>query len=409
MEKQDLINRFVSYVTIDTQSDPKNECTRPSTIKQFDLLNKLEIELIQLGLKVQYDKDNGYIYAKLKSTKEKEHLKTVGFIAHVDTAYDMSGTNVKPKVIENYNGENIKLNEDYTLTTKDSPEILDYIGQTLITTSGDTLLGCDDKGGITIIMEAIKYIVNSDIEHGDICVAFTTDEEIGTGADNFDVEAFGADFAYTVDGGGIGELQFENFNAASVEIQITGKNVHPGDAKDKLINALEVAINFHNALPRIMRPEFTSGYEGFFFLHSMSGNTETANLHYLLREHGNDKFEKMITFINNIFNTLVLEQAIDGKINIQEEYKNMKEHIEPCFYIIDIAKKAMEQAGVSPKIEPIRGGTDGSKLSFMGLPCPNIFTGGHNFHSRYEYVCVESMLKGKQTLVNIVEILSNHS
>ncbi len=403
-KKENMINRFTEYVKFDTQSDPQSN-TRPSTKKQFDLLNLLEKQLIDLGLVVDYDKENGYIYAKLEGNTK---APAIGFLAHVDTAPDLSGKDVKPQVIDNYDGSVIKLNNDYSLDPEVFSSLNNYINKTLITTSGDTLLGADDKAGIAEIMEAITFIKNNNIEHGDIWVSFTTDEEIGTGVDFFDVKRFPVDFAYTIDGLEIGEMEFENFNAASASISIEGKSIHPGSAKNQMINAGEVANQVHNALPKGKKPEYTDGYDGFYMLTSMETNIEKATLNYIIRDHDTEKFENMKKEIESIYNAIVKPNAISSELIIKDQYFNMKEKVLEKPYIIDIAKEAMKNVNITPIVGPIRGGTDGSRLSFMGIPCPNIFTGGHNAHGRYEYVCVDSMLKASELVVEIAKLVPKY-
>ncbi len=403
-KKENMINRFTEYVKFDTQSDPQSN-TRPSTKKQFDLLNLLEKQLTDLGLVVDYDKENGYIYAKLEGNTK---APAIGFLAHVDTAPDLSGKDVKPQVIDNYDGSVIKLNNDYSLDPEVFSSLNNYINKTLITTSGDTLLGADDKAGIAEIMEAITFIKDNNIEHGDIWVSFTTDEEIGTGVDFFDVKRFPVDFAYTIDGLEIGEMEFENFNAASASISIEGKSIHPGSAKNQMINAGEVANQFHNSLPKGKKPEYTDGYDGFYMLTSMETNIEKATLNYIIRDHDTEKFENMKKEIESIYNAIVKPNAISSELIIKDQYFNMKEKVLEKPYIIDIAKEAMKNVNITPIVGPIRGGTDGSRLSFMGIPCPNIFTGGHNAHGRYEYVCVDSMLKASELVVEIAKLVPKY-
>ncbi len=399
---KNITKRLLNYVKVDTQSDPDSS-VRPSTKKQYNLLNILNDELLMLGLDVYYDQTNGYIYAKLKANTSG--VDPIGFLAHVDTAPDYSGTNVKPQVHENYDGKVIKLNEDHNLDPEMFPSLKNYIGQTIITTDGTTLLGADDKAGICEIIEAVKYFVdNPTVAHGDICVAFTTDEEIGTGANDFDVKRFGAKFAYTIDGSELGELQYENFNAASARVEIIGRNVHPGSAKNGMINSQELAIKFHSALPSGQKPELTDDYEGFIMLHAMSGSVEKTTLNYIIRDHDKQLFNQKKAHLENAFNCIIKPYSNESTITISDQYYNMSEKVTPVYEIIELAISAMKRVGVEPKIEPIRGGTDGSKLSFMGLPCPNIFTGGHNFHGRYEYVVVESMIKARDTIIEIIKL-----
>lgn len=400
MEK--VTERFLNYVSIDTKSDPTASC-RPSTAKQFDLLNVLNNELIELGVNVDYDRENGYIYAKIPANVEGK--EAIGFLAHVDTAPDFNGTNVNPQIHHNYDGGIIKLNEEHNLDPELFTDLNKYIGQTIITTDGSSLLGADDKAGVSEIMEAVCYFVaNPTIPHGDICIGFTTDEEIGTGANEFDVDRFGASFAYTVDGGILGELQFENFNAAGVNVEIIGRNVHPGTAKNGMINSQELAIKFHNSLPTGEKPELTDGYEGFIMLHGFTGSVDKTTLSYIIRDHDLELFKQKKAYMENIFNAIIKPYSADSTITITDQYYNMSEKIKPVMHIIDLATEAMENVQVTPIIEPIRGGTDGSRLSFMGLPCPNIFTGGHNFHGRFEYIVEESMVKATETIIEIIKI-----
>ena len=399
--------RFLEYIKIDTKSDEKTRVT-PSTKGQLKLAEILSRELKEMGLSDVKISEYGYVYATLEKNCNKE-IPTIGFIAHMDTAPDYSGTNVKPQIIKNYNGEDIKLNEDVTLSSKFSPELKNYVGMTLITTDGTTLLGADDKAGIAEIMTAIEYLVNNpEIEHGTIKIGFTPDEEIGEGADHFDVKEFGADFAYTLDGGRIGELEYENFNAAGVKVEIKGVNVHPGYAKNKMINSIMVGNEFVNMLPLDEVPEKTSKYEGFSHLSDISGTVEKTTLEFIIRDFFEDTFEKRKSQFKDIEKTLNAKYG-EGVVNvkIKDQYRNMKEKIEPVMHIVDVAKQAMEEANVVPKVKPIRGGTDGARLSYMGLPTPNIFAGGENFHGKYEYVPVESMEKAVEVILNIVKIYSN--
>lgn len=397
-----LTNRFLKYVSINTKSDPMSG-QRPSTKIQFNLLNILSEELEELGLSVDYDDINGYIYAKLPANIQGK--QSIGFLAHVDTAPDFCGENVNPQIHENYDGQKLHIGNDCYLDPSIFGELSNYIGQTLITTDGTTLLGADDKAGISEIMEAISYFVsNPQIKHGDIWVGFTTDEEIGTGVDKFDVDRFGADFAYTIDGGQLGELQFENFNAASASIEIVGRNVHPGTAKDIMINSQELAHNFHSSLPSEQKPELTDNYEGFIMLTNSSGNVSKTKLDYIIRDHSQELFNEKKELMLEQFETLIRPFSDQSTITITDQYLNMKEKIENEFYIIDLATEAMENCDIKPIIEPIRGGTDGARLSFMGLPCPNIFTGGHNFHGKYEYIVEESMQKAVETIIEIIKL-----
>jgi len=397
--------KFLKYIAFDTKSDPESD-TNPSTVKQFELAKELERELENLGLKNIKLTDKCYLYATLPSNSDKK-LPTIGFISHIDTAPDTSGENVKAQIIKDYDGNDIVLNEpkNIILSPKDFPELKKYIGQTLITTDGTTLLGADDKAGIASIMTAVEYLVNHpEIKHGTVKIAFTPDEEIGRGADFFDVDFFGADFAYTVDGGEIGELEFENFNAASLNVTVKGRNVHPGTAKNQMINSINIAHEFHAMLPNIKRPEHTTGYEGFFHLMNISGTVDETKMAYIIRDHDREKFEDMkkhVEAVADLLNKSHHKEIISVKM--KDSYYNMREKIEPVFHIVETAKQAMLDAGIKPKIKPIRGGTDGSRLSYMGLPCPNIFTGGHNFHGIYEYISLNSMIKAVEVIVNIVK------
>lgn len=400
-----LKERFLRYIKIDTKSDEGCKET-PSTKKQFDLLNLLKEELEEIGVDEVSLDENGYLFATLKSNVDKE-VPTIGFIAHVDTAPAFNGKNVNPQIIEEYDGEDIVLNKEKNiiLKTKDFPEILNYKGEELITTDGTSLLGADDKAGVAEIMQAVKYMIDNNVKHGDIKIGFTPDEEIGRGADLFDVEKFNADYAYTMDGGEIGELEYENFNAASAHININGVNVHPGSAKNKMKNALRIGMDLDSLLPDQERPEFTENYEGFFHLINMEGNVENAKMHYIIRDHSMEKFEskkdmikKAVQFINRKYGENTIE------LKLEDSYYNMKEKIMPVFHIVEEAKKAMELVGIEPMIIPVRGGTDGSKLSFKGLPTPNIFTGGHNFHGKFEYIPTRSMEKALEVILKIVEL-----
>jgi tripeptide aminopeptidase len=406
LNKQHIINRFISYVTIDTESDPSSETT-PSTQKQWDLANKLVEELKAIGMQNVNIDDNAYIMATLPSNVEHK-VPTIGFISHFDTSPDFTGANVKPQIIENYDGEDIVLNKEENIVLSPSyfDDLLMYKGQTLITTDGSTLLGADDKAGICEIVSAMEYLINHpEIKHGDIKVGFTPDEEIGRGAHKFDVKKFGADWAYTMDGSQVGELEYENFNAAGAKIKINGKIVHPGYAKGKMVNSMYYATEFINNLPKSETPELTEGYEGFFHLYAMEGKVEETKLQYIIRDHDKDKFEARKALIQKIaddMNTKYGKPIIE--IEIKDQYYNMKEKVEPVKHIVDIAEEAMKQLNITPLIKAIRGGTDGSQLSYMGLPCPNIFAGGHNFHGRYEYVPVESMIKASEVICKIVEL-----
>jgi len=400
-----IIERFLRYIKIDTKSD-ESSITCPSTQKQFDLLKVLESDLNEIGMDEVVLDENGYLFATLNSNIEKE-VPTIGFLAHVDTAPSFSGENVNPKIIEKYNGEDIVLNEEknIVLKTSDFPEILNYVGEEIITTDGTTLLGADDKAGVTEIIESLKYIIDNNLKHGTIKVGFTPDEEIGRGADKFNVKAFGADYAYTIDGGELGELEYENFNAASALININGINVHPGSSKNKMRNALRIGMELDSLLPEFDRPEYTENYEGFFHLLNMTGDVEHLKMHYIIRDHFMDKFNNRKDLMLNAVNYLnkkYPERTVELKLT--DSYFNMKEKIMPVYHIVESAKNAMEEVGVEPIIVPVRGGTDGSKLSYMGLPTPNIFTGGHNFHGKFEFIPTNSMRKAVEVIVKIVEL-----
>lgn len=398
--------RFFKYVKIHTTSDEKSTVT-PSTERQFDLARVLVDDLKAIGIKDAFVDELGYVYGTVPSNIDKK-VPTIGLIAHMDTAPDMTGENVNPQVVKNYDGGDIVLNKELNivLSPSKSPELKKYIGKTLITTDGTTLLGADDKAGVIEIVTAVEHLMNHpEIKHGDIKIGFTPDEEIGRGADHFNVEQFGADFAYTIDGGSVGELEYENFNAAMAKIVITGVNVHPGYAKNKMINSSLVAHELISMLPANEVPEKTSGYEGFYYLANISGTVEKTEMLYVIRDFFKDGYEKRIAKfkeIEEVLNKTYGEGTV--KVEIIEQYKNMKEKIEPVMHIIDNAKLAMEEAGLTPNIIPIRGGTDGARLSFMGLPTPNIFTGGENFHGRYEYIALESMEKAVETILNIIKI-----
>lgn len=399
-------DRFIRYAKIDTQSDPNSE-SYPSTKKQLHLAKELVKELNGFGLKdITLDK-NGYIMATLPSNIDGE-VPVIGFISHMDTAPDFSGKGVEPQIHENYDGKDIILNEEKNiiLSPNDFPELKKYIGQDVITTDGTTLLGADDKAGIAEIMSAIEYLVeNPKIPHGTIKVGFTPDEEIGRGADHFDVKKFGANFAYTLDGGEIGELEYENFNASMAKITIHGRNVHPGTAKNQMINSLIIGMELHALIPVNQRPEHTEKYEGFFMLMSFNGSVEETSMVYIIRDHDMDKFKKKNEIMQKAveyMNTKYGENTIE--MELKDQYYNMKEKVEPVKHIVDRAEKAMKEVGVTPKIKAIRGGTDGSRLSYMGLPTPNIFTGGHNFHGKFEYIPIQSMEKAVQVIIKLIEI-----
>lgn len=400
---ENLLDRFLRYVSIDTQSCEESE-TQPSSAKQLDLLKLLNEELMAMGVESNLD-EYGYVMASIPSNIDKK-VPAIGFIAHVDTSPDASGKDVKPQIIENYDGSEIELKGNPGLSLKPSefPEMLDYKGQTLITTDGTTLLGADDKAGVAEIMHAVQYIVNHpEFKHGEIKIGFTPDEEIGRGVVKFDVSKFGADYAYTMDGGAIGELEFENFNAGSAKIHIQGRNVHPGYAKDKMKNALQIACELNALLPVEQRPEFTQGYEGFYHLIALNGGVEEADIAYIIRDHDRNKFEARKAFMQSCADFINAKYG-EGTANatIKDQYYNMREQVEPHYQIIEKAVKAMEMAGVHARIQPIRGGTDGANLSFKGLPCPNIFAGGLNFHGKMEFVPLESMEKASEVILNIV-------
>ncbi|WP_298556122.1 peptidase T [uncultured Algibacter sp.] len=408
ISKEHIIKRFISYVTIDTESDP-NSNTTPSTKKQWDLANLLVEELKQIGMTDVSIDNNAYIMATLPSNVEHE-IPTIGFISHFDTSPDFTGANVKPQIIEAYDGKDIVLNEAENIIL--SPDYFDdlllYKGQTLITTDGTSLLGADDKAGICEIVSAMEYLIkHPEIKHGTIKVGFTPDEEIGRGAHKFDVEKFGADWAYTMDGSQIGELEYENFNAAGAVVKIRGKIVHPGYAKGKMINSMYIAQEFINSIPRMETPEHTEGYQGFFHLHNMEGNVEETTLQYIIRDHDMGHFEarkEVMVKLTNELNRQYGREVVTTEI--KDQYFNMREKVEPVMHIVDIAEEAMKQLNIEPLIKAIRGGTDGSQLSYMGLPCPNIFAGGHNFHGRYEYVPVESMIKATEVICKIAELVA---
>lgn len=403
---KNIIDRFISYITIDTQSDSSSPTT-PSTEKQWVLANKLTEELKAIGMQDVSIDDNAYIMATLPSNSDKKNIPVIGFISHFDTSPDFSGTNIKPQLIENYDGKDIILNKEKNIILSPNyfEDLLQYKGQTLITTDGNTLLGADDKAGITEIVTAMEYLIkHPEIKHGTIKVGFTPDEEIGRGAHKFDVKKFGADWAYTMDGSQIGELEYENFNAASCTITISGKSVHPGYAKGKMVNAISIANEFMSVLPQNEVPQKTSDREGFFHIHHISGEIETATIELIIRDHDLQKFEERKSLIHEIKDSLIQIHGECISAEIKDQYYNMKEKVEPVFHIIEIAKEAMETLGIKPLIKPIRGGTDGSQLSFMGLPCPNIFAGGHNFHGKYEYVPVESMESAVKVIVKICEL-----
>ena len=403
MEK--ILDRFLRYVAVDTQSDPESD-SQPSAAKELNLLKMLRDELQAMGVKATLD-EYGYVMATIPSNCGKD-APAVGFIAHADTAPDAAGDNIKPQIIENYDGGEIPLKGVPGLSLKPSefPELELYKGQTLITTDGTTLLGADDKAGIAEIMDAVQYIVeHPEFKHGEIKIGFTPDEEIGRGVVKFDVAKFGAKYAYTLDGGQVGELEYENFNAAGATIRIQGRNVHPGTAKGKMKNAILIGMELNALLPVEQRPEYTCGYEGFFHLISFKGEVETATFSYIIRDHDMDLYEQKKAYMQKCVD-FINEKYGEGTaiLDMKHQYYNMRKEVEPHYHIVEKAMKAMEMEGITPKIQPIRGGTDGANLSFMGLPCPNIFAGGHNFHGKMEYVPLESMEKASKVILNIISL-----
>ncbi|MEC3649670.1 peptidase T [Bacillus subtilis] len=401
--KEEIIERFTTYVKVDTQSDESVD-TCPSTPGQLTLGNMLVDELKSIGMQDAAIDENGYVMATLPSNTEKD-VPTIGFLAHVDTATDFTGKNVNPQIIESYDGKDIVLNEklQVTLSPDQFPELSGYKGHTLITTDGTTLLGADNKAGITEIMTAMDYLIkHPEIKHGTIRVAFTPDEEIGRGPHKFDVKRFNASFAYTVDGGPLGELEYESFNAAAAKITIKGNNVHPGTAKGKMINSAKIAMKLNSLLPADEAPEYTEGYEGFYHLLSIQGDVEETKLHYIIRDFDKENFQNRKETMKRAVEELQNEYGQDRiLLDMNDQYYNMREKIEPVIEIVNIAKQAMENLGIEPKISPIRGGTDGSQLSYMGLPTPNIFTGGENFHGKFEYISVDNMVKAVNVIVEI--------
>ncbi|CAM4118823.1 peptidase T [Mesobacillus thioparans] len=405
--KNEIIERFTSYVKVDTQSNENSETT-PSTEGQFTLANMLVEELKTIGMEEVTIDENGYVMATLPANTDKD-VPTIGFLAHVDTATDFTGKNVNPQVVENFDGSQIILNKEQNiiLSPADFPELPQYKGHTLITTDGTTLLGADNKAGIAEIMTAMAYLINHpEINHGKIRVAFTPDEEIGRGPHKFDVEAFNAKFAYTVDGGPLGELEYESFNAASAKVTFKGKNVHPGTAKGKMVNSAKIAMEFNSKLPAGEAPEHTEGYEGFFHLSSINGDVEETTLSYIIRDFDRERFQARKDLMQKITNELKLTYGETRvQLEMNDQYYNMKDKIEPVKEIVDIVYEAMENLGIKPIVKPIRGGTDGSQLSYMGLPTPNIFTGGENFHGRFEYISVDNMVKSVETILEIAKLL----
>jgi len=404
--KNGLIERFTSYVKIDTQSNENNE-TCPSTEGQWTLLRMLVEELNQIGMQEVTIDENGYVMATLPANTDKD-VPTIGFLAHVDTATDFTGKNVNPQIVENYDGGEIVLNKTLKviMSPKDFPSLPEYKGHTLITTDGTTLLGADNKAGVTEIMTAMAYLIkHPEIKHGKVRVAFTPDEEIGRGPHKFDVAAFNAKYAYTVDGGPLGELEFESFNAAAAKITIKGSNIHPGSAKDKMINSIKIGMELQSKFPAQEAPEHTEGYEGFYHLLAFNGDVEQTNLHYIIRDHDRNKFNDRKATVQAIVSELQAKYGTDRIVlELNDQYYNMKEKIEPVMEIVDIAHEAMVSLDIKPITKPIRGGTDGSQLSYMGLPTPNIFTGGENFHGKFEFISVENMVKATQTIIEIIKL-----
>lgn len=401
----ELKERFLKYVAFDTESNPESE-TYPSTEKQLVLLKYLKEEMAELGLtEIEMDA-NGYVMGTIPASPGYEDRPVIGFIAHVDTSPDMTGANIKPQIVENYDGKDIRLNEQVVMTVANFPELSFYKGHTLITTDGTTLLGADDKAGVAEIMTAAEYLMqHPEVKHGKIRIGFTPDEEIGRGVDFFHVEQFGAKFAYTVDGGFEGELEYENFNAASAKVEIQGQNIHPGYAKDKMINALQLVNELNNMLPPCQRPEHTDGYEGFYHLVGIRGEVEKAYSEYIIRDHSREKFEAKKRFMESVV-ALMNEKYGPNvvKLTLKDQYYNMREMVEPYPELVNKAFQAMMNAGVKPIVRPIRGGTDGARLSYMGLPCPNLFTGAMNFHGKYEYCSLNTMHKAMQTILNLIQL-----
>jgi tripeptide aminopeptidase len=404
--KNELIERFTSYVRVDTQSDESSE-TCPSTEGQWTLARMLVDELKSIGMQDVTIDENAYVMATLPSNTNKD-VPTIGFLAHVDTATDFTGKNVNPQIVENYDGGDIVLNQELkvVMSPKDFPNLPNYKGHTLITTDGTTLLGADNKAGITEIMTAMAYLIkHPEIKHGAVRVAFTPDEEIGRGPHKFDVAAFNAHHAYTVDGGPLGELEYESFNAAGAKITIKGNNIHPGSAKNKMVNSMKIAMELHSKLPAGEAPEHTEGYEGFFHLLSFNGDVELTKLNYIIRDHDRETFNARKATLEGIVNELKEKYGQETiSLELNDQYYNMKEKIEPVMEIVDIAHEAMVSLGIEPITKPIRGGTDGSQLSYMGLPTPNIFTGGENFHGKFEFISVDNMIKATQTVIEVIKL-----
>ena len=404
MEK--LLDKFLRYVAVETTSDENSE-TQPSAMREVDLLRMLRDELRQMGIEAELD-EFGYVMATIPSNVDKP-IPAIGFIAHVDTAPDASGKDIRPQIIPNYDGEDIVLNKEknIVLRTAEFPEMKQYKGQTMITTDGTTLLGADDKAGVAEIMYAAQYMIeHPEFKHGESKIGFTPDEEIGRGVVKFDVKKFGARYAYTMDGGEIGELEYENFNAAAAKIHIQGSNIHPGYGKDKMVNSMLIAMELDSMLPVEQRPRYTQGYEGFFHLIGINGTVEETTMSYIIRDHDRTKFEEKKALMTSIAEFLNKKYGNVVELELKHQYYNMRQEVEPHFFIVEKAIKAMEMAGIKPKVQPIRGGTDGANLSFMGLPCPNIFAGGHNFHGKLEYVPLESMEKASEVILNIIKLFT---
>ncbi len=403
----DIVDRFIKYARIDTQSD-ENSTQTPSTRKQFNLAKEVEKEAFEMGL-VDISLDNNCYFMATLQANTREKVPVIGFIAHFDTSPDMSGTDVNPRIVKEYDGKDIVLNaeQEVILSPYEFPELLSHVGEDIIVTDGTTLLGADDKAGIAAIMNAMQYLIDHpEIKHGKIRIGFTPDEEIGRGADKFDVQKFGAEWAYTIDGSEVGELEYENFNAAAAKVKIQGRNVHPGYAKNKMVNALHLANELAAMLPEDERPEHTEGYEGFFHLISLGGTVDEAEIAYIIRDHDREKFEQRKQLIEDAVARMNRKYGDRLTLEMNDQYYNMREKVEPVTHVIDYAYRAMEAVGVKPNIKPIRGGTDGSKLSFMGLPCPNIFAGGMNFHGRYEFLPIPSMKKSSEVIVKIAELVA---
>ena len=402
---ENILDRFLRYVAVDTQSDPTSE-TQPSATKELDLLKILKDELLAMGVEATLD-EYGYVMATIPANCGKE-IPAVGFIAHVDTAPDASGADIKPQIIPDYDGTDIPLKgvEGLSLKVSDFPELLDYKGQTIITTDGTTLLGADDKAGVAEIMNAVQYMIeHPEFKHGEIKIGFTPDEEIGRGVVKFDVEKFGARYAYTMDGGAVGELEYENLNAAGATVKIQGRNIHPGYAKGKMLNAILIGMELNALLPVEQRPEFTTGYEGFYHIIGFNGTVEEATFSYIIRDHDMTLYEQKKEYMQKCVD-FINEKYGEGTamVEIRHQYYNMRKEVEPHYHIVEKARLAMEMEGIVPNIKPIRGGTDGANLSFMGLPCPNIFAGGHNFHGKMEFIPLESMEKASKVILNIISL-----